>query len=206
MVLSYTLIGTMVAPEVHWDRVVAILIGYFFALGIAAHALDALGSKRIKPWGAVFSSRELLLLAIISLIIAYSIGIYFIIFYAPFLWVIAILEGFFVVAYNLEWFQGRFHTDHWFVFSWGFLPVLAGYVLQTNRLSISAIVLASSAALLSYVEITASRPYKETKRNFSILSLEDIARVIRYERILKSISFGTILLGLAMALWRWNSS
>jgi len=55
MVLSFTVIGSMLAENVHWDRVVAIVLIYFLGLGIGAHALDALGGKGIKPWGALFS-------------------------------------------------------------------------------------------------------------------------------------------------------
>ncbi|HXN06237.1 MAG TPA: hypothetical protein VN944_04125 [Nitrospiria bacterium] len=203
MVLSYTVIGSMIAEKILWDRVGAILVVYFFALGIAAHALDALGSRGTKPWGKAFSSRNLWTLSIVSLTIAYAIGIYYMVFYTPLLWIIAILEGFFLLAYNLEWFGGRFHTDQWFVVSWGFLPVLAGYVLQTNSLSLSALLLAMAAGLLSHVEITVSRPYKEIKR-LSLPTQEDIDLMKRYERILKSISFGTIILGIGMALWRWG--
>jgi hypothetical protein len=203
MVLSYTIIGSMIAEKILWGRVGAILLMYFFALGIGGHALDALGSRGAKPWGKVFSSRELWTLAILSLTIAYAIGIYYMLFYTPVLWIIAILEGFFLLTYNLEWFGGRFHTDQWFVFSWGFLPVLAGYVLQTNRLSFSALMLAMAAGMLSLIEITVSRPYKEIKR-LSLPSQEDIDMMKRYERILKSISFGTIMLGIGMVLWRWG--
>ena len=75
--------------------------------------------------------------------------------YTPLLTLIALAEGFFLFAYNLEWFGGRFHTDAWFAVSWGSLPVLAGYILQTNRLSLTALVVAISAGLLSLVEINA---------------------------------------------------
>lgn len=202
MVLSFTIIGSMVAETIHWDRVAAILIIYFLALGIGAHALDALGSKGIKPWGKVFSGRQLRLLAIISLVVAYAIGIYYMLLYTPLLWMVALPEGFFLLAYNLEWFGGRFHTDKWFVFSWGVLPVLAGYVLQTNRISLPALALALAAGALSHVEISASRPYKEMKRSFTPAHEADDL-MIRYERILKSISMGTIFLALALLIWRW---
>ena len=43
MVLAYTVIGAMMAPHIHWDRVAAIVVIYFLALGVGAHALDALG-------------------------------------------------------------------------------------------------------------------------------------------------------------------
>lgn len=125
MVLSFSVIGSMLAESVHWDRVLAIVLIYFLGLGIAAHALDALGSKGIKPWGTVFTKVQLWLLAVIALVLAYAIGIYYIVRYAPLLLSMALLEGFFVFAYNLEWFQGRFHTDRWFAFSWGLLPAPA---------------------------------------------------------------------------------
>jgi hypothetical protein len=201
MVLSFTVIGSMVAEKIHWDRVAAIVVIYFLALGIGAHALDALGSKSVKPWGKVFSGRQLWFLAIGSLVMAYTIGIYYMLFFTPLLWVIALLEGFFLLAYNLEWFDGRFHTDEWFILSWGILPVLAGYVLQTNRLSLSALLLSLAAGQLSHVEITASRPYKEMKRSLSPVHEAD--SLVRYERILKSISIGTIFFALALVIWRW---
>ncbi|HEY5649075.1 MAG TPA: hypothetical protein VIU33_06220 [Nitrospiria bacterium] len=206
MVLSFTVIGAMLADFIHWDRVAALLLIYFLGLGIAAHALDALGSKKIKPWGEHFSRGKLWTLAAASLVIAYLIAIYYMVRYVPLLWVFAVLEGFFVFAYNLEWFKGKFHTDEWFAFSWGMLPLLAGYVMQTNRISGAAVILAVAAGLLSYVEINASRPYKALKRNSretdgtgADLSAEHLAR---YEKILKSISLGVILLGLGLMVFR----
>lgn len=203
MVLSYTVIGSMLADTIFWDRVAAIVLIYFLALGIGAHALDAFGSKGSKPWGAAFSKKTLLAMALCSLVLAYTIGIYYMLFYTPLLWGIAILEGFFLLAYNLEWFGGHFHTDGWFVFSWGVLPVLAGYVLQTNQISLTALIFAIAVGLLSQVEISASRPYKEIKRHV-LPSEEMIALMARYECILKSVSLGTILLGIGMLAWRWG--
>jgi hypothetical protein len=204
MVLAYTMIGSMMAEQIHWDRVCAILVIYFLALGIGAHALDALGSKGLKPWGTVLSRGWLWSLAISSLAVAYAVGIYYMVRYTPLLWAIAIPEGFFLLAYNLEWFKGRFHTDAWFAFSWGCLPVLAGYILQTNRVSIAVLLVAASMGLLSLVEINASRPYKEMKRGLKGTrenGAKDQSQ--RFESILKSISLGVILLGAGLLSWRW---
>lgn len=203
MVLAYTVIGSMLADAVHWDRVGAILVIYFLALGIGAHALDALGSKGVKPWGAVFSVRQLWVLAISSIVAAYAIGIYYMVLYTPLLWLIAIPEGFFVFAYNLEWFKGRFHTDAWFAFSWGSLPVLAGYILQTNRISAAALLVAAAMGLLSLVEIRASRPYKELKRVSPEHDEIDGKHMRQYESILKSLSLGIVMLAAGMVSWRW---
>jgi hypothetical protein len=203
MVVSFVVIGSMLAATIHWDRVVAAVVVYFLGLGIAAHALDALGSKRIKPWGEHFSKGQLWSMAILSLILAYGIAIYYMVRYVPLLWIIAILEGFFVFAYNLEWFEGRFHTDGWFSFSWGVLPVLAGHILQTNRVSWASLVVAAAMGLLSYVEISASRPYKELKRAGAGLHRDPRTQdMLQYERILKGISLGVISLGLGLLVWR----
>jgi hypothetical protein len=203
MVLSYTVIGGMLAPSVAWDRVGALLGIYFLGLGIAAHALDALGSRGVKPWGEVFSRRQLWIAATSSLIAAYAIAGHYSYWYVPWLAAVAVVEGFFVFAYNLEWWNGRFHTDGWFALSWGALPVLAGCVMQTNSVSIAALIVAGATALLSVVEITASRAYKDLKRKPS-RSDDETASAARYERILKSVSLGVIALGAGLAVFRFT--
>lgn len=203
MVLSFTVLGGLLAPVVDWERVLALLVIYALALGIGAHALDALGSKSIKPWGAAFSPAALRTVAIVSLVAAYAIGIWYMQQYAPWLWPIALAEGFFVLAYNLEWFGGRFHTDGWFAFSWGALPALAGYVLQTNALGTSALLLAAGTAALSMVEIKASRPYKALRAG---RSSPEASLLVPLERILQGVSLGTILLTLGLAIARWSGT
>jgi hypothetical protein len=202
MVLAYTVIGSMLAPAIYWDRVAAIVLIYFLALGIGAHALDAVGSGAPKPWGRVFSRAQLWALAITSLLTAYAVGIWYMVLYTPLLWPIALAEGFFVLAYNLEWFHGRFHRDFWFALSWGALPVLAGYILQTNAVSPAALLVAAAMALLSLVEIKASRPYKDLRRAAASGQAADRGQIARLEAILKSVSLGVILLGVGLLAWR----
>jgi len=209
MVLSYTIIGAMLAERIYWDRVGAIVTIYFLALGIGAHALDAVGSKNVKPWGTVFSDGPLWAVALSSITIAYTIGIYYMVLYTPLLALIALVEGFFLFAYNLEWFGGRFHTDPWFAVSWGGLPVLAGYILQTNRLSLMALVVAISTGLFSLVEIKTSRPYKALRCRFPTTKTEGDEEqremLQRYEVILKSLSAAVLLLGIGLLMWRITS-
>jgi hypothetical protein len=202
MVLSFSLIGSLLAARVSYDRLLAIIIIYFLGLGIAAHALDAIGSKGIKPWGTVFTKTQLWIVALFSLLLAYGIAAYYVVLFVPLLFVVAIMEGFFVFAYNLEWFGGRFHTDQWFAFSWGCLPVLAGYIMQTNSISLPALTLSLSMALFSAIEIKASRPYKELKRRLQGLNAEEQALLQRYETLLKCVSLGVMLLGAGLLIWR----
>jgi hypothetical protein len=202
MVLSYTVLGSLIAPRLAWDRVAAILVIYFLGLGIGAHALDALGSRGGKPWGEAFTRSQLRALAAGSLTLAYALALYYLVCHAPLLWPVALLEGFFVFAYNLEWWNGRFHSDGWFAFSWGFLPVLAGAILQTNRVPPASLLVAGAAALFSLVEIKASRPYKALRRRPAPLGAVEREAVGAYEAILKSVSLGVILLAIGLAVAR----
>ena len=184
--ISFAIIGSMLPSIIYWDRVYAISIIYFLALGISAHILDAIGS-RIKPWGEVFNKRHLLSIALAAVVIAYIIGLYYIIAYNLYmLAVIAVLEGFFLFAYNLELFNARFHNNFWFAISWGSLPLLAGYFIHTNQFSLLAIIASASAGLLSYAEIRISRRYKVMKKQRIDAS--------RYERILKMMSITCIII------------
>jgi len=45
-----------------------------------------------------------------------------------------------VVAYNLELFGGRVHTDVGFAAAWGAFPLLTGYVAQAGRLDVAAVI------------------------------------------------------------------
>ena len=198
MVLGFTIIGSLLAPAIHWDRVAAIVTIYFLALGIGAHALDALGSREAKPWGDAFSRAQLWTVALATVVAAYAIGIWYMVRYTPLLWLIAIPEGFFLLAYNLEWFGGRFHRDSWFALSWGALPVLAGYILPTNAVCASALLMALAMGLLSLVEIKASRPYKALKR----AGAAEGAQLATLEAILKSVSIAVLALAAAMLAWR----
>jgi hypothetical protein len=196
MCISFTLIGSLLAGDVAWDRAGAIALIYALALGVSAHIADSIGSKKAKPWGSYFTKVQLLALMVATLVAAYAIGTYYIVMFVPLLAVIAVLEGFFLFAYNFETFGGRFHNNFWFAVSWGTLPALAGYVMQTN--SISAIVLAVSVAtgFVSYLEIRMSRPYKELKK-----SGED-EKAKRLENGLKAISISTIAFALVMLAYR----
>ena len=205
MVLSFSVIGSILARSIDWNRVAAVVIIYFLGLGIGAHALDALGSKGNKPWGEAFTKSELWLIAVVSLVSAYAIAVYYMVRHVPFLCTVAILEGFFVFAYNLEWFQGKFHSDLWFAFSWGFLPVMAGAIMQTNSVSAGACALGISMALFSLVEIKASRPYKELTQRPGPPGDEERSMLTRYEIILKCVSLGVILLAGGLLIWRLSA-
>jgi hypothetical protein len=197
MCVSFAIIGSMLAGEIALDRVGAIVLIYTLALGISAHVADSLGSKKIKPWGNYFTKAQLLTIMIATLTAAYAIGLHYIVFFVPLLAVIALLEGFFLFTYNYELWAGLFHNDFWFAVSWGSLPLLAGYIIQTNSISLLALSVAGLAGLASYVEIRMSRPYKNLKQRNG-----DAGRAKRLEYGLKAISVGTITFALSLLAYR----
>jgi len=198
--ISFAIIGSMLSESIAWDRVLSIFIIYFLALGVSAHAADNLGSKKIKPWGNFFSTSELRLMVIGGLSVSYILGIYYIITFAPLLLIIAIIEGFFLFAYNFELFNGLFHNNFWFAVSWGALPLLAGFVIQTNSISVLSLISSIMAFLVAYTEIRISRKYKELKRK-----PQDVVdyKVEKLERSLKIISLITILFALLLTIYRY---
>ena len=197
MCVSFAIMGSMLASEMAWDRLGAIALIYMLALGISAHVADSLGSKKTKPWGSYFSKTQLLIIMAASLTAAYAIGAYYIAFFVPLLAIIAALEGFFLFTYNYEIWGGIFHNDFWFAVSWGSLPLLAGYIIQTNSMNILVLAAAGLTGLISYAEIRMSRPYKHLKQKNSNDTL-----TYRLEIGLKVISVGTILLTLCILAFR----
>ena len=201
MCVSFAIFGSLMSSHISWDRVGAIALIYAMALGVSAHALDSIGSKRIRPWGYYYSKQFLWFLAIFGLLIAYSVGIYYMIFYVPLLWLIAISEGFFVFAYNFELFKGYFHNDFWFAISWGVLPVLAGYIMQTNSIEILPLAVTLATGTVSYIEIRVSRSYKELKRS----DYDDVLKHMKAKRLetyLKIISLGTIAIAIILYVYK----
>jgi len=189
--LPYTCIVTSFAAwgslsgSFELDRLAAICIIYFLSVGVAAHSLDAVGGKT-KPWGNL-PKRKLWIVSLIALGIAFTLGLYYAFLDSPLLFPIGIAEGFFLFAYNLELFGGKFHNNISTVISWGVLPVFAGSAIQTNSISIEALILAAVSALVTYVLIMNSRRYKELKRSFG-----DVSLIHKKEIILKAITFGVI--------------
>lgn len=185
MVISFAVWGSLVV-DYSIERLVAICLLYFLALGISAHCLDALGSKT-KPW-RFLSKKKLGIISLIALSGAIIIGFHYAFLDSPLLIPIGIVEIFFLVSYNLELFNGKFHNDSSFVLSWGVLPVLAGTIIQINSISLESVTLSGVAGILSYILIKTSRIYKNLKKQ----STED-SLIYKKEFVLKLISLGVIL-------------
>ena len=159
--LSYVVIGCALAPVLHADRLLATLVAFFLALGIAAHALDEL---RGRPLGTAIPDAVLIALALVSLAGAVAIGIVAVLAWTPWLLAFVAVGAFLVPAYNLELFGGRFHSDLWFGVAWGAFPLLTGYFVTTERTSLAAVLGAVAALFLSLAQRHLSTQVRTVRR------------------------------------------
>ena len=179
IVICFAALGSL-SGQFEIERLAAICIIYFLALGVSAHLLDAIGGKT-KPWGDL-PKKKLWLISMIVLGIAFSIGMYYVFLDSPLLFVIGIVEVFFLFAYNLELFGGKFHNNASTIFSWAILPVFAGSAIQTNSITIEAVMICGVSSIITYVLITTSRKYKHLKQNngnyLEIRKCESVLKII----------------------------
>ena len=187
MCISFVIWGNLIAGALEFDKLGVIVLIYFLSLGIGAHVADNIGSRRIKPWGDLLSNKQSWIIIFVCLSTSYGVGLYYALLYAPLLIFIGIIEGFFLFAYNFELFNGMFHKNYWFAFSWGMLPFLAGFVIQTSTITDISIILSLIPFMASYIEIKISRVYKYNRR-----SNNNSKATCQYEKILKALSIGII--------------
>src|SRR4051794_39422892 len=129
--LSYVAIGAAAAPRLHGDRLAAALAAFFLGVGVCAHALDELNGR---PLGTRLSDRFLVGLSVVSLAGAVAIGVVGAVTVSLSLVPFVVAGAFVVVAYNLELFGGRFHSDLWFAAAWGAFPAFTGYWVNAHSL------------------------------------------------------------------------
>ena len=189
MCISFVVWGSLMSGSPDYEKVAILVLIYFVALGIGAHVADNIGSKKIKPWGDLFTKKQSWIIILTCLGFSYGLGLYYALLYAPMLVIIGIIEGFFLFAYNFELFRGMFHKNYWFALSWGVLPFIAGFVMQTNTITLVSLFLSLIPFILSYIEIRISRLYKYNKRNNNKSLI-----TYQYEVYLKLLSIGTIAL------------
>ncbi len=209
--LSYVVMGAALAPHVDAGRLVATLLAFFAAVGIAAHALDELHGR---PLRTQLSNRSLKAATGFGLFVACGLGAAGVtrvgVVLVPFIVVGPVL----VVAYNAELFGGIVHTDAGFALSWGAFPLLVGYVAQTSRVGLAAVLAACGAFALSYAQRTLSGPARLLRRQVervtgSMVLVDGTTRPIDsatlrapLEQALRAISWGLIAFAAAFAVAR----
>ena len=164
--LANVCFGAAAAAQIHTDRFVATLAAFFLAVGISAHTLDELNGRPLKT---ELSDRTLIALAAVSLAGAMGIGIAGCIIVSATLIPFVLAGGFFVVAYSLELFGGRFHTSFWLAFAWAAFPALTSWWVNTLsfasvKVDVAGVLVAAGCFGLVSVQRTLSTPVRRLRR------------------------------------------
>jgi hypothetical protein len=209
--LSYVVFGACLATQVSASRLVATLLAFFLAVGIAAHALDELHGR---PLGTRIPSSVLWTVSVLSLAGALVLGAVGVARVGWALIPFMVLGPLLVVAYNAEWFGGRIHTDVGFALSWGSFPVLVAYVAQTGTLTWAPVLAAAAAFFVSSAQRQLSTPARLIRRRAATVAgtitlgdgatqvIDDRSLLMPLERALHALSWGMMLLAAAFAIAR----
>src|SRR5829696_8559416 len=195
--LSYVAIGAALAPRLDGQRLVATLLAFFLAVGIAAHALDELNGRPLRT--SIPSS-------VLGVAGVARVGLVLV----PFV----VVGAFLVAAYNLELFGGRFHTDAAFAAAWGSFPVLSAYVAQAETLRAPALLAAVAGYAVSWAQRSLSTSVRFVRRRTTSvdvsLGLQDGGERTGHEELLldppeaalRALSWGLPLLAAALVAAR----
>jgi hypothetical protein len=201
------LVGAGLAPHLNGIRLLGTLLGFGLAVGVAAHALDELKGR---PLHTAIPSKVLAGAAAVSLAAAVGIGVAGVFRVGVGLVAFVVVGTILVVAYNLETWGGRLHSDAVFAAGWGAFPVLTAYFAQTGTLRLAAVLGAVFAYGLSHAQRVLSTEARLLRRKVVAVDghrqLEDgrtqpLSRHVLlqpYERALVAMSWSTCALGLAL--------
>jgi len=207
--LSYVVIGACLAPHVRVDRLLATVLAFLLAVGLAAHALDELHGR---PLGTRITSRWLVATAVLGIGAAVALGAVGVSrvgwTLVPFIVVGPVL----VVAYNTD--VGTVHKDVVFAAAWGAFPVLTAYVAQTQRLALAPVLAALAAFGLSAAQRSLSTPARLLRRRTlqvtgtltttagSEREIDRPTLLAPLERALNALSASVVLFATALAVAR----
>ena len=164
--LANVCFGAAAASQIHTDRFVSTLAAFFLAVGVGAHTLDELNGR---PLNTQLSDRTLIALAVGSLTGAIGIGIAGCVIISATLIPFVLAGAFIAVAYNLELFGGRFHTDFWLAAAWGGFPALTSWWVNTLSFGSAKTVVAGALVTagcfgLTTVQRRLSTPVRRLRR------------------------------------------
>ena len=165
--IEAVVIGASAAPVLHVDRTGGTVLAFFLAVGLGAHALD---ERQGRPLGTSIRSNHLTAIAALSLSGAAAIGILAILAISPWAAPFVLFGLFIVVAYNLELFKGRFHSDVWFALAWGAFPALTGYWANAQRLDLQALLVATGCLVLTLAHRTLSTQARALRRKARVVT------------------------------------
>ena len=209
--LSYVVIGAALAPRVTLAPLIATLIAFFLAVGLAAHALDELNGR---PLQTRIPAPTLVAVTVAGLAGAVAFGVAGVARVGWALLPFMIVGPALVVAYNAELFGGIIHTDLGFAAAWGAFPVLTAYTAQTGRIAVAPVLAALAALAISAAQRRLSTPARTLRRRSvrvegtvtladgEVTAIDQRALLAPLEGALRAMSWGLVLLAASLAFAR----
>jgi hypothetical protein len=209
--LSYVVIGAALAPRVQTSRLIASVLAFFLAVGLAAHALDEL---RGRPLRTRIPAPALVAVVVVGLAGALALGVAGVFRVGWTLIPFMVVGPVLVIAYNAELYDGAMHTDFGFAAAWGAFPVLTGYVAQAGSLAVAPVLAAAGAFALSSAQRGLSTPARNIRRRAvrvegsmtfgdgRIVPITADGLLRPLELALRASSWAIVLLAAAMAVAR----
>ncbi len=209
--LSYAVIGAALAPRVQTSRLIATVLAFFLAVGLAAHALDEL---RGRPLRTRIPSAALVTVVVAGLAGALALGVAGVARVGWTLIPFMVAGPALVIAYNAELFGGVMHNGSGFAAAWGAFPVLTGYVAQAGSLAVAPVLAAGGAFALSAAQRRLSTPARNVRRRAvrvdgsityadgRTVPITADALIRPLEQALRAASWAIVLLAAALAVSR----
>ncbi len=145
-VFSFATLGAIIAPVVHFDRLVWTYLAVFASLCLASYSFDEL---RGRPLRTTIPEGQLRVLGWAGLAVSFVAGLYLA---ATVNWILLAWippSVFIILSYNKELFSGRFHTATVFSIGWAGIPTLGSYFLQTLTISFQALLVTIATIVFS---------------------------------------------------------
>lgn len=211
MHLSFVVVGACLVGPVNSARLFVTVAAFFLAVGVGAHALDELQGR---PLSTSISTWQLVVASVLGLGGAVALGVVGLFLVSPYLALFIVVGVTIALAYNLELFHARLHTDAVFALGWGAFPLLTAYYAQHANLSVPALLAAAFAAFISRTQGELSSPARELRRRTAsvdgVQELLDGTRVpitsesmlAPFERALRGLCWATFALALALMYLR----
>jgi hypothetical protein len=211
--LSFVVIGACLLGPVNAAHLGLTVLAFFLAVGVGAHALDELQGR---PLSTSIPSVSLKAAAVVGLSGAVALGIVGAVTVSPYLLVFIAVGVGVALAYNLELFHGRLHSDAVFALSWGTFPLLTAYFAEHGRLSVPSLFAGTFAALISNTQRQLSTPARDLRRRTSSVEgrqvfndgstapITDRTILAPLEKALRSLCWASVALAVGLLYLRFT--
>ena len=209
--LSFVIIGACLAGPVNTVRLVFTVVAFFLAVGVGAHALDELKGR---PLSTSIPTWQLVAASAVGFGGAVALGVVGLFLVSPYLAFFIVVGVTIALAYNLELFHGRLHSDIVFALGWGAFPLLTAYFAQHANVSVSALFAGVFAALISQTQRELSSPARDIRRRTSSINgvrvlldgtttpVTSESMLAPLERALRGLCWATFALALSLIYLR----